>query len=134
MSAVRPTVPPDDVPSQPTVDGRLVSSRGLIVSGSIGLVSVLSYAGTLLLAHLLDAPSYSVYAAAATMLGIVGVFAAALIPLPLTAVFRTYPSRSEERRRGVTFAWAVSVVAGLLAALVTGLVSASFAPPTFVVP
>jgi O-antigen/teichoic acid export membrane protein len=132
MSAVQPTVPPDGVPTQPTTDGRLVSSRGLIVSGSMGVVSVLSYAGTLLLAHLLDAPSYSVYAAAATLLGIVGVFAAALIPLPLTAVIRTYPSRSEERRRGVTFAWAVSVVAGLLAALVTGLVSASFAPPTVV--
>lgn len=125
-------VPPDGALPQPATDGRLVSSRGPLVSVSMGLVSVLSYAGTLVLAHLLDAPSYSVYAAAATMLGTVGVFAAALIPLPLTAVIRTHPSCSEERRRGVTFAWVVSGVAGLLSAAVTGLVAAVFAPPAVV--
>jgi O-antigen/teichoic acid export membrane protein len=126
------TVPPDDTSLQPTTDGRLVRSRGALVSGSMFLVSVLSYGGTLLMAHLLDAPSYSVYAAAATMLGTVGVFSAALIPLPLTAVLRAHPSRSEERRQGVTFAWAVSAAAGLLSAGVTGLISAVFAPPTVV--
>lgn len=131
MSAVPDAVPPD-LSTQPRTDGGLVSSRGLIVSGSMGLVSLLSYAGTLLLAHLLDAASYSVYAAAATMLSTVGVFAAALIPLPLTAVLRVYPSQSEERRQAGAFAWAVSLLAGLLAASVTGLVAALFAPLTVV--
>jgi O-antigen/teichoic acid export membrane protein len=98
----------------------------------MGVVSVLSYCGTLLLAHLLDARAYSAYAATATMLSIVGVFAAALIPLPLTAVIRNHPSGSEERRRGVTFAWVVSAVAGLLAAVTTGLIAAVFAPPSVV--
>jgi O-antigen/teichoic acid export membrane protein len=126
------TVPPDDTSPQPTTDGRLVSSRGLLVSASMFLVSVLSYGGTLLLAHLLDPASYSVYAAAATMLGTVGVFSAALIPLPLTVVIRNHPSRSEERRRGVTFAWTVSAAAGLLSAVITGLTAALFAPPTVV--
>jgi O-antigen/teichoic acid export membrane protein len=128
MSAVPEIVPPGG--SGPATDGRLVSSRGPLVSASMGLVAVVSYGGTLLLAHLLDAPSYSVYAAAATMLGTVGVFAAALIPLPLTAVIRSHPSRSEERRRGVTFAWVVAAGAGLLAAVITGLVTALFAPLT----
>lgn len=132
MSAVPEILSPDDASMRPRVDGRLVSSRGPFVSGSMGLVAVLSYTGTLLLAHLLDPPSYSVYAAAATMLGTVGVFADALISLPLTAVIRTYPSRSEQRRQGVAFAYAVSAVAGLLAALVIGIVAALFAPPTVV--
>jgi O-antigen/teichoic acid export membrane protein len=132
MSTVPDTVPPDDASTEPTTDGRLVSSRGPLVSASMGLVAVLSYCGTLLLAHLLDAPSYSVYAAAATMLTTVGVFAAALIPLPLTSVLRTHPSGSEERRRGVTFAWIVSAAGGLLSALMTGLIAALFAPPTVV--
>jgi O-antigen/teichoic acid export membrane protein len=96
------------------------------------LVSVLSYGGTLLLTHLLDPASYSVYAAAATMLSTVGVFSAALIPLPLTVVIRDHPSRSEERRQGVTFAWTVSAVAGLLSAVITGLIAGLFAPPTVV--
>src|SRR5688500_17874772 len=121
MSTVPDTVPPDDASTEPTTDGRLVSSQGPLVSASMGLVAVLSYCGTLLLAHLLDAPSYSVYAAAATMLSTVGVFAAALIPLPLTALIRPHPSGSEERRRGVTFAWTVSAAGGLLSALMTGL-------------
>ena len=128
MSAVPEIVPPSG--SEPATDGRLVSSRGPLVSASMGMVAVVSYGGTLLLAHLLDAPSYSVYAAAATMLGTVGVFAAALIPLPLTAVIRSHPSRSEERCRGVTFAWVVAAGAGLLAAVITGLVTALFAPLT----
>lgn len=135
MSAVPSSpdlVPADGAPPPPTTDGRLVSSRGPLVSVSMALVAVLNYAGTLVLAHLLDAPSYSVYAGAATMLGTVGVFSTALVPLPLTAVLRSHPSRSEERRRGVTFAWVVSAVAGVLSAVVTGLVSSAFAPPTVV--
>jgi hypothetical protein len=126
------TVPPGGASPQRTTDGRLVSSQGPLVSVAMGLVAVLGYGGTLALTHLLDAPSYSVYAGAATMLSTVGVFAAALIPRPLTVVIRSHPSQSEERRRGVTFAWVVSAAAGLVSALLTGLITATFAPPTVV--
>jgi O-antigen/teichoic acid export membrane protein len=115
-----------------SADGRLVTEQGPLVSASMAATAVVSYAGALLLAHLLDASSYSEYAAAATLLGSVGVFAAALIPLPLTHVIRSHPRRSEERRRGMAFAWSVSVGGGLVAALVTGLVTAAFAPPAVV--
>jgi O-antigen/teichoic acid export membrane protein len=131
VSTVPPTgeVVPDEVPGSPHVDGSLVTSRGPLVSAAMALVAVISYGGALVLAHLLDAPSYSVYAAAATLLGTVGVFAAALIPMPLTHVIRSHPWQSEERRRGMAFAGWVSVAGGLLAALVTGLVAVAFAPP-----
>ncbi len=123
------TVAPDDVSEAPT-DASLVSSRGPLLSASMALVAVLSYGGALVLAHLLDAPSYSQYAAAATLLGTVGVFAGALIPLPLIHVIRSHPRGSEGRSRGMAFAWSVSAVSGLFAALVTGLVTAAFAPTT----
>ncbi|RBY78259.1 hypothetical protein DQ238_12230 [Geodermatophilus sp. TF02-6] len=130
MSTVPPTagaVAPGGLPGQAPADGRLVSSRGPLVSASMALVAAISYAGALVLAHLLAAPAYSEYAAAATLLGTVGVFAAALVPMPLTHVIRTHPRRSEERCRGMAFAWSVSAAGGLLAALVTGLVTATFA-------
>ncbi|WP_139263737.1 hypothetical protein [Geodermatophilus africanus] len=99
----------------------------------MGTVAVLSYGGSLLLAHLLDARSFSDYAAAATLLGTVGVFASALIPLPLMHVISGHPRRSEERYRGMAFAWSIAAAAGAVAALVTGLITATFAPPTVVV-
>lgn len=110
-------------------DGTLVSSRGPLVSASMALVALLSYGGMLVLAHLLDARSYSQYAAAATMLGTVGVFAAALIPMPLVQVIRSSPRRSEERRCGMAFAVLVSAAGGVVAAAVTGLIAATFASP-----
>ncbi|WP_157936939.1 oligosaccharide flippase family protein [Geodermatophilus chilensis] len=128
MSAVPPAVVPGDRPGTTAVDGALVSSQGPLVSASMGLVAVIGYAGALVLAHLLDAPDYSVYAAAATLLGTVGVFAAALVPMPLTHVIRTHPARSEERRRGIAFAWSVSAAGGVVAAAVTALVATAFAP------
>jgi O-antigen/teichoic acid export membrane protein len=123
------TVAPGEPAGRAPVDGRLVSSHGPLVSVSMALTAVISYGGALALAHLLDAPSYSVYAAAATLLGTVGVFAAALIPMPLTHVIRSSPERSEERRLGMAFASSVSTVGGLVAAVVTGLITAAFAPP-----
>ncbi|MGY1682936.1 lipopolysaccharide biosynthesis protein [Geodermatophilus sp. SYSU D01176] len=135
MNGVPPsagTVVPGDPAGHAPVDGSLVSSQGTLVSASMALTAVISYVGALVLAHVLDAPSYSVYAAAATLLGTVGVLAAALLPLPLTHVIRSSSPRSEERRRGVAFAWSVSVGGGLLSALVVGLVTATFAPATVV--
>ncbi|RFU22377.1 hypothetical protein [Geodermatophilus marinus] len=120
---------PHDGDGRLTADGSLVASRGPLVSAAMAMVAVLGYVGALVLAHLLDAPSYSQYAAAATLLGTVGVFAAALIPMPLTHTIRSHPPGSEGRRSGMAFAWSVSTGCGLLAALVTGLITAAFAPP-----
>lgn len=120
------------MPGQVPVGDGLISSRGPLVSASMAMVAVLNYGGALALANLLDAQAYSQYAAAATLLGSIGVFAAALIPLPLTHVIRTHPQGSEERRRGMAFAWSVSAAAGLLAASVTALITAAFAGSTVV--
>lgn len=78
------------------------------------------------------APEYSDYAAGQTLLGIVGIVAAALVPLPLVHVVRSHPRGSEGRRRGMAFAWSVSATAGVVAATVTGAVAAMFAPPPIV--
>jgi O-antigen/teichoic acid export membrane protein len=120
------------VPDQVPAGEGLIASRGPLVSASMAMVAVFNYGGALALAYLLDARSYSQYAAAATLLGSIGVFAAALIPLPLTHVIRTHPRGSEERRRGMAFAWSVAAAAGLVAASVTAALTAAFAEPTVV--
>ena len=117
----------------PDADASTVSSRGALVSGALALVGLLGYAGSVLLANLLSAPSYRVYAAAAMLVGTVGTFASALIPMPVAHVVRSSPAGSEERRRGMAFAWSVCGTAGLLAAAVTGSITAAFAPGTVVV-
>ncbi len=123
------TVASPDVAGPPRVDLSTVASRSALVSVSRGIVAVVAYSGTLILAHLLAPPAYSDYAAGATLLGIVGTFAAALVPMPLIDVVRSHPRRSEARRRALAFGLLVSVVAGLLAAAVTGTIAATFAPP-----
>jgi O-antigen/teichoic acid export membrane protein len=132
VTAVPPAGTAEAVADDARADGSMVSSRSAVVSMSVGSVGILSYAAALALAHLLDAQSYSDYAAAQMLLGTVGVFAAALIPMPLTHVIRTHPARSEGRRRGMAFAWTVSAAAGAVAAVVTGSITAVFAPPTVV--
>lgn len=135
MTAVPPsagTTAPRNAPPPAAAGGSSLSRHSAVMSTSLGLVSVVGYVGTLLMAHLLDAPSYSDYAAAAMLLAMVGTFAAALIPMPLTHVIRNSPRQSEARRRGLAFAWFVSGTAGMLAAFVTGAITATFAPATVV--
>jgi O-antigen/teichoic acid export membrane protein len=115
---------------QAGTDAITVSSRGALVSVSMALVGLLGYAGTVLLANLLDAPSYRMYAAAAMLVGMVGTFASALIPMPVADVVRVHAPGSEERRQGMAFAWSVCAAAGLAAAAVTGTIAAAFASPT----
>lgn len=130
------TVPPAMTAAPHTatqvVDGSRVAPRSALVSLSAGVVGLLSYACTLILAHVLSAPEYSDYAAGQMLLGIVGIVAAALVPLPLVHIVRSHPRGSEDRRRGMAFAWLVSAAAGVVAATVTGAVAAVFAPPPFV--
>ena len=129
MTAPPPPSQTAPAPEASPVDGSAVPSRSVIVSASVGIIGVLGYAGTLVMAHLLEAAPYSDFVAAAMLLGIVGTFAAALVPMPLIHVIRTHPRHSEGRRRGLSFAWLVSGLAGVLAAVITGAVTLTFAPP-----
>jgi glycosyltransferase involved in cell wall biosynthesis/O-antigen/teichoic acid export membrane protein len=113
-------------------DGSRVAPRSALVSLSAGVVGLLSYACTLLMAHVLSPPEYSDYAAGQMLVGVVGIVAAALVPLPLVHIVRSHPRGSEGRRRGMAFAWSVSAAAGVVAAVVTGAVAAVFAPPPMV--
>ena len=92
------------------------------------MVGVLSYLCTLLMAHLLPPEQYTQYAAAQMLVGIVGIVAHALVPLPLAALVRRHARGTGGRRDGMAFAVLVSVVAGLVAGLLTGGITAAFAP------
>jgi O-antigen/teichoic acid export membrane protein len=80
------------------------------------------------MAHLLPTAEYTQYAAAQMLVGIVGIVAHALVPLPLAALVRRHGRGTVDRRDGMAFATLVSVVAGLVAGLLTGGITAAFAP------
>jgi O-antigen/teichoic acid export membrane protein/glycosyltransferase involved in cell wall biosynthesis len=105
-----------------------VAQHSALLAISAGVVGVVSYACTLLMAHLLPAADYSRYSAAVTLIGIVGIVANALVPLPLANVVRRFARRSDERHDGMTFAVLVSLIAGAGSAVVTGGITAAFAP------
>ncbi|MEV7606414.1 oligosaccharide flippase family protein [Paenarthrobacter sp. NPDC089322] len=96
---------------------------------SAGLVGAVSYVCTLLMANMLGTSDYTRFAAASMLLGIVGIVASALVPLPLSHVVAVHPAGSEERRDGMAFSAFVSGMAGLAAALVTGGLTLAMATP-----
>ncbi|HZG91886.1 MAG TPA: hypothetical protein VEZ42_16865, partial [Pseudonocardia sp.] len=106
-----------------------VARSGVLLSVSAGLVGVLSYACTLLMAHLLPTADYTHYAAAQMIVGIVGIVAHSLVPLPLADLVRRHVRRSPGRRDGMSFAVLVSLGAGAVAAVASGAVVATFAEP-----
>jgi glycosyltransferase involved in cell wall biosynthesis/O-antigen/teichoic acid export membrane protein len=105
----------------------MVARHGVLLSVSAGLVGLISYACTLLMAHLLPAADYTDYAAAQMIVGVVGIVAHALVPLPLADVVRRHPRRSPSRRDGMAFAVIVSLAAGAVAAVASGVLVATFA-------
>jgi O-antigen/teichoic acid export membrane protein len=105
-----------------------VARHSALLAVSAGLVGVVSYVCTLLMAHLLPAAQYTQYAAAQMLVGIVGIVAHALVPLPLAALVSRHVRGSAGRRDGMAFATLVSVAVGALAGLVTGGIAAAFAP------
>lgn len=114
----------DHVVAGPSV----ISENHGLLSVSAALVGALSYVCTLLMANNLSSPQYSDFAAAQMLLGIAGTIAAALVPLPLSHAVATYPAGATGRQEGLAFAVLVSVVIGSVAALVTGFLTAAFAP------
>ena len=106
-----------EVPAAPAGQ---VAKHSALLAVSAGMVGVLSYLCTLLMAHLLPPEQYTQYAAAQMLVGIVGIVAHALVPLPLAALVRRHARGTGGRRDGMAFAVLVSVVAGLAAGLLTG--------------
>ncbi|MHC1560708.1 glycosyltransferase family 4 protein [Actinomycetospora sp. C-140] len=123
-------VVPDPATGADTTTGAPPAPTGghaTLLSASAGLVGLLSYACTLVMAHLLAPGDYTAFAGAAALVGTAGVASAALVPLPLAHVVRAHPAGSAARRDALTFARGVSVLVGLLAGLVLGAVTAGFA-------
>jgi O-antigen/teichoic acid export membrane protein len=112
----------------PDQDVNIAQNSGFLAV-SAGLVGVVSYACSLLMANMLGTADYTQFAAAAMILGVVGIVANALVPLPLSHVVAVHRQGSEERRNGLAFSVFVSCLAGLVAAAITGSVTLAIATP-----
>ncbi|MGF6832633.1 O-antigen/teichoic acid export membrane protein [Paenarthrobacter sp. TE4293] len=125
------TEPPGtEPPGAPAGDtGAKVAENSGILSLSAGVVGVLSYACTLLMATMLGTADYTQFAAGAMLLGVAGIVASALVPLPLSHVVAVHPAGSEGRREGLAFSVFVSCLAGICAAVITGALTLAFATP-----
>jgi O-antigen/teichoic acid export membrane protein/4-amino-4-deoxy-L-arabinose transferase-like glycosyltransferase len=108
------------------VQARVAAHSGLL-SVSAALVGVLSYGCTLVMTYLLTPAEFSQFAAAQMLLGVVGIVASALVPLPLSGVVAAHARGSGVRRDGLSFGVVVSALAGVAAAVVTGAITMSFA-------
>lgn len=106
-----------------------IAANSGFLAVSAGVVGVMSYACTLLMATMLDTADYTMFAAAAMILGVVGIVANAMVPLPLSHVVAVHPAGSEERRNGVAFSVFVSCLAGAAAAAISGSVTLALADP-----
>ncbi|WP_311213203.1 MULTISPECIES: oligosaccharide flippase family protein [unclassified Arthrobacter] len=116
-------------PSPGSDAGAKVAENSGFLSLSAGVVGVLSYACTLLMANMLGTADYTQFAAAAMLLGVVGIVASALVPLPLSHFVAVHPAGTEGRRDGMAFSVFVSCIAGVSAALITGALALAFATP-----
>ncbi|MBJ2119432.1 hypothetical protein I6N91_00390 [Arthrobacter sp. MSA 4-2] len=74
--------------------------------------------------YALEPADFSRFAAAKVMLGMAGIVASALVPLPLCHAVIAHPQGSEQRREAMAFSAMISVLVGLAAALVTGVITA----------
>lgn len=134
MTGLAPEIVPPAAVDHPTAAGAgtvpapaPTGGHATLLSASAGVVGLLSYACTLVLAHLLTPGDYTAFAGAAALVGTAGVASTALVPLPLAHVVRAHPAGSAARRDALTFATGVSVLVGLGAGLVLGAVTAGFA-------
>ncbi|TVU66574.1 oligosaccharide flippase family protein [Paenarthrobacter nitroguajacolicus] len=108
--------------------GKVAENSGFL-SVAAGLVGVVSYACSLLMANMLGTADYTQFAAAAMLLGVVGIVASALVPLPLSHFVAVHPAGSDGRRDGMAFSAFVSCLAGIAAAAVTAALTMAFATP-----
>ncbi len=115
-------------PAPPAAPEAATGGTATLLSASGGLVGLLSYAATLVMAHLLPAADYTAFAAAVAVVGTAGVASAALIPFPLAHVVRAHPREAAARRAATAFAVGVSLLVGLVAAVVLALIVGPVAP------
>lgn len=104
-----------------------VAAHSGLLSIAAAVVGVLSYGCTLLMTYLLSPGDYTQFAAAQMLLGIVGIVASALVPLPLSKVVALHAAGSDARREGMSFGVMVSLLAGIAAGAVAGMVTLAFA-------
>ncbi|MCD2192365.1 glycosyltransferase family 4 protein [Actinomycetospora endophytica] len=132
----QPPVPAPVLPAAPAAGAaepappveRATGGTATLLSASGGIVGLLSYAVTLVMAHLLPAADYTTFAAAVAVVGTAGVASAALIPFPLAHVVRAHPRQAAARRAATAFAVGVSLLVGVLAAVVLALIVGPVSP------
>lgn len=117
-------------PKIPTPGHSKVAQHSVLLSVSAAVVGVLSYGCSFLMANALGPTDYSHFAAGQMLLGIVGIVASALVPLPLSHIVATHAEGSEARRDALAFAVMISVISGLVVAMIAGAVAAAFASPS----
>lgn len=117
-------------PALPVKGEGATGGLAMLMSASAGMVGVLSYTCTLVMAHLLGPVEFTAFAAAVALVGTAGIASTALIPFPLAHVVRAHPSGSPQRRDAMTFAAGVSLLVGLVAAVLLGTLTLGFAPLT----
>ncbi|MFK0040898.1 glycosyltransferase family 39 protein [Paenarthrobacter sp. NPDC090517] len=113
--------------------GTKVAENSGFLSVSAGVVGIVSYACTLLMANMLGTADYTQFAAATMLLGIVGIVSSALVPLPLSHNVAVYSEGSDGRRDGMAFSLFLSCLAGVTAAAFTGAVTLAFGSPALAV-
>lgn len=121
----------DQVSADGLAEGVLsrVAQHSGLLSVAAGIVGILSYACTILMTNTLGPADFSNFAAGQMLLGMVGVVASALVPLPLAHAVAAHPRGSEDRRDAVAFAALISLLSGATAAAVTGFVAGSLGSP-----
>ncbi|SEI71047.1 Membrane protein involved in the export of O-antigen and teichoic acid [Arthrobacter sp. yr096] len=112
----------------PDVGAKVAENSGFL-SVAAGVVGVVSYACSLLMANMLGTADYTQFAAAAMLLGVVGIVASALVPLPLSHFVAVHPAGSDGRRDGMAFSVFLSCIAGIAAAATTGALTLAFSTP-----
>jgi len=109
-----------------------LQGHNALLSGTAAVIGAVSYATTVVMAHLVPSSGYIAFAAVVSLLATAGITAEALVPLPLAAAVRQHPAGSPSRRQGLAFAVTVSMAGGVVAAVVLGAVTALFAGPAIV--
>ncbi|MBW4718136.1 glycosyltransferase [Saccharothrix obliqua] len=115
------------------MSGRSALHASAVVTAAAGLVGVVSFAGTMVMAHLLPTGQFTVYSAAHSLLTTVGVVSGALVPLPLARVVRAHRTGEPERRSAVAFASTVALSGGVVAAVVVFAIVLGLASPVMAV-
>ncbi|MBM7772611.1 glycosyltransferase involved in cell wall biosynthesis/O-antigen/teichoic acid export membrane protein [Actinokineospora baliensis] len=113
--------------------GPALARAGAVVAGATAVVSVISYAYGIALAHWLPSNDYAVFAAGQTLLLVVGTAASAAVPWALAKAVKAHPAGTAQRRAAMAHALGIGVLGAIPAAAFVGIVTALYAPASAVV-